>query len=486
MYELLGSSLIIGRGGWLAALAQPSEGIVGASTPAHSDPVAPILIALVLIAFGAMLGGHLMRKFGQPAVLGELLVGVLVANLAFYFHEPTISVLREGETLRMIMSAAVTRSITVAEAAHELLPSTVHTQQLIEILNSPSGPVAIEIYQFIDILSRIAIIILLFLVGLETSVSEMRKVGRTAFLVAVVGIVAPFVLGFGAMSFLDSSAPLEKSLFVGVILVATSVGITARIFRDLKQEHRAEAKIILGAAVIDDVLGLLFLAVLSGFVVTGSIHLPGVALITLKTLLFLSGSIGIGIWMTPKLVRLMARLDIENSKLLFGLGVAFLFAWLANLVGLATIVGAFAAGLVLEELFFKELKEEHSLRHLLSPLESLIVPVFFVLMGMQVKLETFGDPKVLLEAAIISGAAITGKLLSGLVCSSKLSRLSVGVGMMPRGEVALIFAGVGKGLGVISDGVFSAVVIMVIVTTLLTPPLLKLALANRQGVAASR
>ncbi len=478
MHDTLGIDLMAGPDGWFAAILSALGGGGGGSPAAPVDPAAPILIALVLIAFGAMLGGYLVRRLGQPAVLGELLVGMLVSNLAYYFHQPVISVLREGETVRSIMSSAFTRSITLAEAARELLPPTPHTQRLVQILNSPSGPVAIQVYEFVDILSRIAIIVLLFLVGLETSVHEMRRVGRTAFLVAFVGIVAPLLLGFGAMTLLDFSALVEQRLFVGVILVATSVGITARIFRDLKQEQRAEARIILGAAVVDDVLGLLLLAVLSGFVATGAVSLPAVMLITLKAVLFLSGSIGIGLWISPKLVRLMARLEIQNIKLLFGLGVAFLSAWFASLVGLATIVGAFAAGLVLEELFLKELREEHSLRHLLSPLESLIVPVFFVLMGMQVKLETFGDFKVVVTAAVITGAAVIGKVVSGFVCPSKLSRLSVGVGMMPRGEVALIFAGVGKGLGVIGDGMFSAIVIMVMVTTMLTPPLLRYALGT--------
>lgn len=183
--------------GWYGALSAASTGIGGGSIAGHSDPAAPILIALILIAFGAMLGGHLTRKFGQPAVLGELLVGVLGGNLAYYFHQPIVTVLREGETVRTIMSAALTRSITLAEAALEVLPATPHAHELIEILNGSSGPVAIEVYQFIDILSRIAIIILLFLVGLETSVSEMRTLGKTALLVAALGIVAPFLLGSG-------------------------------------------------------------------------------------------------------------------------------------------------------------------------------------------------------------------------------------------------------------------------------------------------
>jgi Kef-type K+ transport system membrane component KefB len=444
----------------------------------HSDPVAPILLALVLIAIGGMIGGNLMRRIGQPAVLGELLVGAFTANIAYAFGWSVFSILREGTSVRQIMTQALTKDESLAVAARSMLPASAHTEKLIAILSSPSGPVAIEVFHFIDILSRIAVIVLLFLVGLETSVGEMRKVGKASLYVACLGVAAPFVLGLTAMMLLDPESSLEKSLFVGVILTATSVGITARIFRDLRQERRPEARTILGAAVFDDVLGLLLLTIFSGFVATGSVDLRTISAVTLKAVLFLGGSIFLGVVCTPGIIRIIAHLRIANFKLLFGVGAAFFLAWLANLVGLAPIVGAFAAGLALEEFFFDELREEHSLRHLLSPVESLIVPVFFVLIGIQVKFETFRDPKVIFMALVLTVVAVAGKLASGLGAGNQLNRLAIGIGMMPRGEVAFIFAGVGKGLGVISDGIFSAVVIMVMTTTFLTPPLLKMALSK--------
>jgi Kef-type K+ transport system membrane component KefB len=451
--------------------------------PEHRDPVAPILITLVLIAFGAVLGGRLMRRMGQPAVLGELLIGVLVANAAYYFREPVITVLRNDEVMVQAMEMALTRDVSLAAAVHELVPDPEQAAELEGILRGPAGPIAIAIQQFIDPLSRVAVIVLLFLVGLENSVREMVRVGKESALVAVVGVVCPFLLGFGAIRIFAPEAPAKAAVFIGAILTATSVGITARVFRDLKQAHRTEAKIILGAAVIDDVLGLMILAVVSALAVTGAITLGILWNITWKAVLFLVGSIGIGVWITPRLVKPVARLDIENVKLLFGLGLAFVFSWLANLVGLAPIVGAFAAGLVLEEFFLEELKG-HSLRDALSSLETLIVPVFFVLMGMQVKLETFADLKVVVMAGVLTATAIIGKLVAGLPCGPKLDRLSVGIGMMPRGEVGLIFASIGKGIGVVNDAVFSAVVIMVMLTTLLTPPLLKITLARSQQSAA--
>ncbi len=450
----------------------------------HGDPVAPILIVLVLISIGAALGGRWMRQMGQPAVLGELLIGVIAANLAYWWGEPVVTVLREGETIRRIIEAALTQSVSLAEATRQLLPDSESTRRLAEILGGSTGHVAIAAFEFIDLLSRIAVIVLLFLVGLETSYHEMRKVGGPAMRVAIVGIVLPFALGVGVMWLLMPEAPLAKDIFIGAILTATSVGITARVFRDLGQSKRDEARIILGAAVIDDVLGLVVLAVVSGLVLTGQISFLSVAAITAKSAAFLVTSIALGIWLAPKLVRRVARLHLENQKLLFGLGFAFVLAWLANLAGLATIVGAFAAGLILEELFLEEFKGQ-SLRDLLSPVESLIVPIFFVLMGVQVKLETFADIKVIGMAFALTVCAIVGKVASGYACKKPLNRLAIGIGMMPRGEVGLIFASIGKGLGVVNDAVFSAVVIMVMLTTLLTPPLLKITMAAGPSKSAA-
>jgi Kef-type K+ transport system membrane component KefB len=450
----------------------------------HGDPVAPVLLVLIIIAIGAAIGGRWMTKLGQPAVLGELLIGLILGNVAYFaVQDPTVTVLREGPTILNIIDQALSQDIALGEAVRQALPDNDHTRLLVQILSGPKAPQIVSIFQFIDLLSRVAVIVLLFLVGLETTVQEMKRVGLTALLVAVVGVVLPFLLGIGVVELMVADAPLHKAIFIGAILTATSVGITARVFRDLKQQHREEVKIILGAAVIDDVLGLILLAVVSGLVVTGTISLASVTSITLKAVVFLAGAIGVGVWITPKLVKRLARTEMENIKLLFGLGMAFFFSWLASQFGLATIVGAFAAGLVLEELFLNELKG-HSLHELLMPIESLIVPVFFVLMGIQVKLETFADPQVILLATVLTVAAIVGKVLCGWPAEKKFDRLSIGIGMMPRGEVGLIFASIGKGLGVVNDAVFSAVVIMVMVTTLLTPPLLKVTLARSEKKGA--
>src|SRR2546427_10676903 len=247
-------------------------GATQAGPPAgHGDPVAPILLALVLIALGAALGGQAMSRLGQPAGSGELLIGMLVANLGYYFHEPVLTLLRESETVRRILDMALVLNVSLGRGAQLVLPAGGHADRLAQILSGESGMAAISVYAFVDLLSRIAIIVLMFLVGLETSVNEMRRVGRTALLVAALGVVAPFLLGLGAMALLQPEAPLGTRLFISGILTATSVGITARVLRDLQQTYRTEAKIILGAAAIDDVLGLLVLAVASALVATGTI-----------------------------------------------------------------------------------------------------------------------------------------------------------------------------------------------------------------------
>jgi Kef-type K+ transport system membrane component KefB len=443
----------------------------------HDDPVAPILIALVMMAFAAAIGGRVLRRFGQAAVLGELLIGVLVGNVGYLYQQPSITVIREGDTISTIVQTALLQQVTVGQAARATLPPGPHSERIAEILEGPRGLKVLAVYSFVDQVSRIAIIILLFLVGLETSLVEMREVGRTAGIVGVLGVILPLGLGLVLTTLLLPDSSFAVHLFIGGVLTATSVGITARVLRDLGQMDRPESKIILGAAVIDDVLGLLVLAIVTALIVNGSVSLSGIFGITLKAVAFLVGSIGIGMWVTPRIVRRIARLDFENIKLLFGVGFAFVFSWLANLAGLATIIGAFAAGLILESFFDKELTG-FSLRDMLSPIESLIVPIFFVLMGLQVKLEAFNNLSVVFLAAGLTTVAIIGKIASGFAAGRGLKRLAIGIGMMPRGEVGLIFAGIGRGLGVVNDSIFASIVIMVIITTLLTPPLLKLTLAN--------
>ena len=343
---------------------------------------------------------------------------------------------------------------------------------------------------------QVGFLLLLFEVGLESTVQGMMKVGASSLLVAVLGIVAPFILGFGVSWLFIKELPVELAavvpadfslsyvhMFVGAVLCATSVGITARVFKDLGQLQKPEAQIILGAAVIDDVLGLIILAVISGIIAAASAGqaLEVGALLRLigMAFLFLGGALGLGVWLVPKFMQQMGRFRTGGMMLISALLLAFALSYLANKVGLAAIIGAFAAGLILEEKHFHHFREKLHLEQWLKPLATFFVPIFFVLMGIQVRLETFADLAVLGVAAGLTIAAIIGKQICGLgVLEKGYDRLTVGVGMIPRGEVGLIFASIGKSLNVVNDAMFSAIVIMVIVTTLITPPVLKFTLAR--------
>jgi len=303
------------------------------------------------------------------------------------------------------------------------------------------------------------------------------------------------VLGWGVGALALPNASPYVHAFLGATLTATSVGITARVLKDLGRAQSAEARIILGAAVIDDVLGLVILAVIGSVIAAANLgtglSYGQVAAVLFKALAFLVGALAVGAVFSPRLFALTARLRGQGTLLTTALVFCFLLAYLASAVGLAPIVGAYAAGLVLEEAHSQKLEE------LVRPIGTLLVPVFFVVMGTRVRLEAFAHTEILGLAALLTVAAIVGKqacALGGL--GAPLNRLAIGLGMIPRGEVGLIFANLGLGLTlhgvpVIDERVFSAVVLMVVLTALVTPPALKWSLAGaprraRTAVAATQ
>jgi len=312
-------------------------------------------------------------------------------------------------------------------------------------------------------------------------------VGVSSLLVACVGVAVPFVLGWGTGALLLPDHSVYVHVFLGATLTATSVGITARVLKDLGVHQTPEARIILGAAVIDDVLGLIILAVVSGLIAAasagGALAVGSVLLIVVKATAFLVGSLVVGLWLSPRLFQLASQLQSSGVLLAVGLAFCFFLSWLADAIGLAPIVGAFAAGLILEDVHFKDFtsKGEHSMEELIHPISSFLVPVFFVLMGMRTNVQSFLKPGVVGLSAALVVMAVLGKQLCGLAAVGKgLNRWAIGVGMIPRGEVGLIFANIGltltvNGQSVMDASTFSAVVIMVIFTTLITPPALGLA-----------
>ncbi|MDQ3134714.1 MAG: cation:proton antiporter [Acidobacteriota bacterium] len=428
----------------LVMLGTAAVVLCGAAAPHGFSPSVLIGIAVMLVV--AKLCGEVFEKLNQPAVLGELVGGILLGNLALV------------------------------------------GLGIIEPLKTD---------QIIAALAEIGLLILLFEVGLETNLREMLEVGWSALLVGVAGVIVPFLLGWAVAAYFTPGEAQLSHIFIGAVLCATSVGITARVLKDLGKLGTREARIILGAAIIDDVLGLLVLAVVRGAIeATGAgatLSVATIAHIIAKALAFLVGAVVVGQLVMPRLFRGVGRLEGRGVLLALAISLCFALAWAAALVGLAPIIGAFAAGIVLDEAHFVHLPDhtQHDLQELLQPVSLLLVPLFFVLMGLKVDLRAFAaGPGVLGFALALTVAAIIGKQICSLaVAERKINRLAVGFGMIPRGEVGLIFAGIGAALmlpnaagapvPVINSNTFSAVVLMVVLTTLVTPPLLKWSFANR-------
>jgi Kef-type K+ transport system membrane component KefB len=410
-----------------------------------SSEVSDVLLGLIIILLAAKIGGDIVERFKQPAVLGELIIGMIIGNMVLV----GVDIFEPFE-----------HSVTL------------------------------------EVLAEIGVIILLFQVGLESSIKEMMKVGMASFMVAVFGVVAPFFLGWGVSAWFLPDVSIYVHIFVGATLTATSVGITARVLQDIGKIKTREAKIILGAAVIDDIMGLVILAVVTGIITAsssgGELSSQGIFLIVFKAVAFVVGALVIGNFLAPRILRFGSKMHVKGVLLSTALLVCFTLAFLAGKIGLAPIVGAFAAGLILDAVHYKVFTErgEHRIDELVEPIATFLVPIFFVRMGMMVDLTTFARIDILLFAAVMTIAAIIGKQACSLaIFDKKINRIAIGLGMIPRGEVGLIFAGIGaklmyNGEPVISTSTFSAVVIMVIITTLITPPFLKRSMLKKDQKAA--
>lgn len=455
------------------AILQPVHAATGPVH--HSDPIAPVILTVTGILFFALLGRFVARKLNQPSVLGELIIGIIIGNALYFFGSDLIVVLREGTAIFNMLELSL-QGLSWGDAASRVLPADV-AERVTRIMQSPDAALLVQISHTVDVFSRYGVIFLLFLVGLESSIDEMRQVRGDSLRVALTGMLCPVALGFVAMRLLVPEIDSNTDIFVAATLSATSIGITASVLKELNQLQRHETRIILGAAVIDDILSLIMLAVVSGIVVSGSFALTDFLKITLLSTAFLVGSIVLGPRLLTVAIGLVHHMNLAEAKLFISFLFVMLLAWLATLVGLATIVGAFTAGLILQDAYFTywgaPKNHSYNIKELVAPLEAIMVPIFFVLMGIQVKLDSIANIDALFIAVVLLIAAIIGKLLSGLGARKPANRSLVGIGMMPRGEVGLIFVSIGKTLNVIDDLLFSAIVIMIIVTTLITPPLLK-------------
>jgi Kef-type K+ transport system membrane component KefB len=442
----------------------------------------------VILLICAIVGRYGARKLKQSPVLGELVIGIIVGAILYQFATPTITIIRHSDLIGQAITKALNEKTTMPEAIRaELTKADLpeeQTHKIERVVLRPDFPNKLLLAQAIQLFSSLGVILLLFMVGLECSLDEMAAVGGRATSVALIGMVAPFVLGFIATKLLYPGGDPNVPIFVGATLSATSIGITSRVFKDMNRLDLSEAKIVLGAAVIDDVLGLIVLAVVTGIATSGQIAFSTVGLILLKAALFLGGVIFFGLMFLKKQIAFFARLDQTHIRLLYPFGLLLLFSWLADAMGLATIVGAFAAGLIIKEEYFPNTAACHydgqEIHSVLAPLEGIFAPVFFVLMGFQVDVTTFLNPQVLLSGLVLTLAAVLGKLAASLGLGPGEDKFIVGFGLNPRGEVGLIFASIGKAIGVLASNLFSAIIVVVLLTTLLTPPLLKWAIERRE------
>jgi Kef-type K+ transport system membrane component KefB len=381
-----------------------------------------VLVDLFVLFAAAKVAGELFEAARQPAVVGELLAGILVGP-------------------------------------HVL------------------GWVSAEA-DVLDVLAQLGVIILLFTVGLETSVQDLRRVGRLAVSVGVLGVVLPFAAGAGLMLLLGYER--LDALFVGAALMATSVGVTARVMRDLGAIASRVARVVLGAAVVDDILAIVVLAVVAGMA-AGGFDPVGLAVLILLVVAFLAIVLFAGPALTGRISKVVHLPGIPESPFLVAVLLTLGLAALSETIGLAAIIGAFLAGTIFE---FK--RDEVATQ--VEPVYELLVPFFFAITGTHLDPAVFADPAILGLAAAVTLLAIVTKVAGGWAGARSLGSgeaLTVGVGMVPRGEVGLIVASLGLGLGVISQDLYGVVLVMTVVTTLLTPPVLGPLMRRRSGEARS-
>ncbi|MFH1393846.1 MAG: cation:proton antiporter [Candidatus Micrarchaeota archaeon] len=369
------------------------------------------ILTLILILSAAKVAGFIAERLRQPAVLGELLIGIILG--------PSLLGLIHGDA------------------------------------------------EVIVFLAEVGVILLLFDVGLKSNIDELLTAGKTSSIVALIGVAAPLALGYiFSTEFLHLDPVI--AFFVGATLTATSVGVTMRVLNDIGKVRSEEGKVILGAAVIDDILGLILLSIIVDIVASGGLSMLNVGKVSLLSAAFLAASIFFGIKLTPRIIDLAEYVHVKRTFIIgafiFALGLAFV----ANSIGLATIVGAFAAGLVLEKT-----QNKFRIKKKVKPVADLFVPVFFVMAGVIVDLSSITSMGIIIAGLVLTAIAIVGKLVAGLGCiGSKAKALPVAVGMIPRGEVGLIFASFGLTHELIKADMYSILIIVIILTTLITPPLL--------------
>ncbi len=412
-----------------------------------------VLLSLVVIYLASKLGAEVARNFDFPPVLGELVAGVIVGVSAL-----NLIIFPEGG-----LSASDSVIMTVLQWINHLSP-----EALTSVFESQS--------EVVSVLAELGVIILLFEIGLESDLRQLKEVGTQAVVVACVGVAVPFCAGTVGLMMLFHT-PAIPAIFAGAALTATSIGITSKVLSELGQLKSKEGQIIVGAAVIDDVLGIIVLAVVASLAKTGEIDVVNVIYLIISATTFLIGSILLGGIFNKSFTAIVEKLKTRGNIVIPAFIFAFFMAFLGNAIHLEAILGAFAAGLVLDE---SDTRNE--LDELVKPISDLLVPIFFVTVGARADLGVL-NPAVpenragLLIAVFLIVVAIFGKVVTGWAVFGQpgINRIAIGVGMIPRGEVGLVFAGIGSASGVLDKPLEVSIIIMVILTTFLAPPFLRVA-----------
>jgi Kef-type K+ transport system membrane component KefB len=431
----------------------PSIVLAAATEAASQGPLVllGVILSLVAIYCASKLGAELSSRLGFPPVLGELVGGVLVGVSALH--------------LVVFPGAGV-------DGNHSLI------MQFLQLTNGLApeaiNPTFTTTSEVISVLSELGVIVLLFEIGLESNLSELLKVGPQALVVATVGVAVPFLAGtMGAIALFHVSA--IPAIFVGAALTATSIGITSKVLSELGQLTSKEGQIILGAAIADDILGIVILAVVASLAKKGTVDITSIEYLVGSAVIFTLVAILFAKYFNTAFLAIANQFSTRGGLIMAAVVFALTMAYIGAAIHLEAILGAFAAGLVLDETD----KREH-LEELIKPIADVTVPIFFVTVGAKTNFAVLNpfiedNREGLVIAIFLIAVAILGKMLTGLAVfgHAKINRLAIGVGMIPRGEVGLVFAGVGAGSGILSDALNAAIIMMVIITTFLAPPLLR-------------
>jgi Kef-type K+ transport system membrane component KefB len=415
--------------------------------------LAGVLLSLVVIYLASKLGGEICARINLPTVLGELVGGVIIGVSALNL------LIFPGSGIE----ASASQIMQLLQGTTTLDPAALQVT-----FNAQS--------EVISTLAELGVVILLFEIGLESDLKALIQVGIQAAVVAVVGVTVPFVLGTAGLMLLFQ-VPAIPAIFAGAALTATSIGITAKVLAELQRLSSREGQIIIGAAVLDDVLGIIVLAVVGGLVKTGEVQVTNIVYLVISAAAFLIGGILLGRLVSPALVGLIDRMKTRGSLLLVSLIMAFVLSYVAVAIQLEAILGAFVAGLILAET-----TKRHELETQIKPIADMLVPVFFVVVGARTDVSVLNpfnpaNQEGLIIATFLVVVAIVGKVVTGLAVFGLpgINRWAIGVGMIPRGEVGLVFAAYGATTGALNPALQAAVIVMVIVTTFVAPPLLRVA-----------